>query len=121
MTAYAASTAGRFGRLIDSEQWLGRAMIGPAVIYIVLLVGFPFVLALLYSISNVTVGSVDVKFVGLRNYRAIMENPAFWVALRNTFIFTIISQVIVLVLAKILAMALMKDFRGKWLVRLLLQ
>ncbi len=120
MTASAASTAGRLGRLIDSEQWLGRAMIGPAVIYIVLLVGFPFVLALLYSISNVTVGSVDVKFVGLRNYRAIMENPAFWVALRNTFIFTIISQVIVLVLAKILAMALMKDFRGKWLVRLLI-
>ena len=35
-----------FGRLIDSEEWLGWAMIGPAVVYIVLLVGFPFLLAL---------------------------------------------------------------------------
>ena len=112
--------AGGFSRLMDSEQWLGRTMIGPAVVYIVLLVGFPFVLALIYSVSNVTVGSASMKFVGLHNYRAIMENPAFWVALKNTFIFTIVSQVIVLVLAKVLAMALMKDFPGKWMVRLLI-
>ena len=106
--------------LLDSELWLGRAMIAPAIVYIVLLVGFPFALALLYSVSNVTVGSTDFKFVGLRNFRLIMENPAFWQAVRNTIVITIVSQVIVLVLAKVLAMALMKDFRGKWLVRLLI-
>lgn len=124
MTATAAvggvARGGRLAGLLDSEQWLGRAMIAPAIIYIVLLVGFPFVLALIYSVTNVTVGSVDVRFVGLRNFRVIMENPAFWQALRNTIFFTIVSQVIVLVLAKVLAMALMKDFRGKWLVRLLI-
>jgi len=124
MTATAAvggvARGGRLAGVLDSEQWLGRAMIAPAIIYIVLLVGFPFVLALIYSVTNVTVGSVDVRFVGLRNFRVIMENPAFWQALRNTIFFTIVSQVIVLVLAKVLAMALMKDFRGKWLVRLLI-
>lgn len=124
MTATAAvggvARGGRLAGVLDSEQWLGRAMIAPAIIYIVLLVGFPFALALIYSVTNVTVGSVDVRFVGLRNFRVIMENPAFWQALRNTIFFTIVSQVIVLVLAKVLAMALMKDFRGKWLVRLLI-
>ncbi len=124
MTATAAvggvARGGRLAGVLDSEQWLGRAMIAPAIIYIVLLVGFPFVLALIYSVTNVTVGSVDVRFVGLRNFRVIMENPAFWQALRNTIFLTIVSQVIVLVLAKVLAMALMKDFRGKWLVRLLI-
>jgi len=90
------------------------------VLYIVLLVGFPFLLALYYSVSDVTVGSVDTKFVGLKNFRGIMENPTFWGAVRSTFIFAIGSQVIVLVLAKILAMALLKDFRGKWLVRLMI-
>ena len=124
MTATAAvggvARGGGLAGVLDSEQWLGRAMIAPAIIYIVLLVGFPFVLALIYSVTNVTVGSVDVRFVGLRNFRVIMENPAFWQALRNTIFFTIVSQVIVLVLAKVLAMALMKDFRGKWLVRLLI-
>jgi multiple sugar transport system permease protein len=111
---------GGFAGLLDSELWLGRAMIAPAIVYIVLLVGFPFALALVYSVTNVTVGSVDMEFVGLRNFGLIMENPAFWVALKNTILITVISQVIVLVLAKVLAMALMKDFRGKWLVRLLI-
>lgn len=117
----AAPRHGRwFSHYIDDERWLGRLMIGPVLIYITLLVGLPFVLALLYSVSNVTVGSAEAKFVGLRNFRLIMENPAFWQALRNTLIFTIVSQVIVLVLGKVLAMALIKDFRGKWLVRLLI-
>jgi len=114
------SPNGGLAGVLDSEIWLGRLMIAPAVVYIIALVGFPFVLALLYSVSSVTVGSPELNFVGLANFRRIVENPTFWEALRNTFIFTIVSQVIVLVLAKILAMALLKDFRGKWLVRLLI-
>jgi len=110
----------RLSNLFDTEQWLGWAMIGPALVYIILLVGVPFALALLYSVSNITVGTSNIHFVGFRNFRLIMENPTFWQALRNTIFFTIVSQVIVLVLAKVLAMALMKDFRGKWLVRLLI-
>lgn len=118
--APAVPSNGGLAAVLDSETWLGRLMIAPAVVYIVALVGFPFVLALLYSVSSVTVGSPELNFVGLANFRRIVENPTFWEALRNTFIFTIVSQVIVLVLAKILAMALLKDFRGKWLVRLLI-
>ncbi len=110
----------RIEGVLDSERWLGRLMIAPAVLYIILLVGFPFLLALYYSVSDITVGSIDLKFVGLKNFMGIMENPTFWQALRNTFIFALGSQIIVLVLAKILAMALLKDFRGKWLVRLLI-
>ncbi|TAL99940.1 MAG: sugar ABC transporter permease, partial [Pusillimonas sp.] len=44
----------------------------------------------------------------------------FWTSMRNTFVFTIVSQVLVVILAKILAMALFNDFRGKWIVRLLI-
>jgi len=111
---------GRLAQVLDDEIWLGRFMIAPAVIYIVVLVGFPFVLALLYSVSSVTVGSPELSFVGLENFRGIIDTPTFWQALQNTFVFTLVSQVIVLVLAKILAMALLKDFRGKWLVRFLI-
>ena len=107
-------------RLIDDENWLGAMLIAPAVAYIVLLVGFPFVLALIYSVTDVTVGNQALKFVGLRNFERIVESHTFWVALYNTVVFTLVSQIIVVVLAKILALALLKDFRGKWLVRLLI-
>lgn len=111
---------GLLQHVLDDERWLGRLLIAPALIYIALLVGFPFVLALIYSVSNITVGTRDFEFVGLDNFRHLLSSGTFWVAMRNTFIFTIISQLIVLVLAKILAMALLKDFRGKWFVRLLI-
>jgi len=110
----------RLGHFLDSEKWLGRLMIGPAILFIVAVVGFPFFLALFYSVSNITVGSESMAFVGLENFKNVIQDPTFRQALWNTFIFAIVSNVLVLVLAKVLALALLKDFRGKWFVRLLI-
>ena len=110
----------RLGHFLDSEKWLGRLMIGPAILFIVAVVGFPFFLALFYSVSNITVGSESMAFVGLENFKNVIQDPTFRQALWNTFVFAIVSNVIVLVLAKVLALALLKDFRGKWFVRLLI-
>jgi multiple sugar transport system permease protein len=106
--------------ILDRPEWLGPLMIAPAVLYIVLVVGFPFVLAILYAFSSVTVGSRTLDFVGFKNFIAVLETPKFQTALKNTFIFAITSQLLVMVLGTILAVALSRDFRGKWFVRLLL-
>jgi multiple sugar transport system permease protein len=95
-------------------------MIGPAVLYIVLVVGLPFVLAILYAFSGVTMGSRTIEFVGLKNFINVLGTAKFQTSLRNTFVFAIVAQVLVMVLGTVLAMALLKDFRGKWLVRLLI-
>lgn len=110
----------RFSYILDSEKWLGGLMISPAILFIALLVGFPFILALYYSLSDATLGSQSLGFVGLKNFKSVIKTPSFQLALKNTFIFTFVSQALVLVLAKILALALLKDFRGKWVVRLLI-
>lgn len=110
----------RLGHLRDREAWLGPLMIGPAVLYIVLLVGFPFFLALYYSVSDITIGSRSLNFVGLKNFTNVIGNTNFKTSLKNTFIFAFVSQLLVLILAKMLALALVKDFRGKWLVRFLI-
>jgi multiple sugar transport system permease protein len=116
----AAPAPRRRASLADREGWLGALMIGPAVLYIVLLVAFPFLLALYFSLSDVTLGSQDLTFVGLRNFAGVVGTPQFQTALRNTFVFSIGSQLIVIILANALALALSSDFRGKWLVRLLI-
>ena len=117
----ADSAVRRRGRpLADRPGWLGAFMIAPAVLYIVLIVGMPFVLALYYSVSDITAGSRSLNFVGLKNFADIVATSQFRTALRNTFVFAVVSQAIVLVGANVLALALMRDFRGKWLVRLLL-
>jgi multiple sugar transport system permease protein len=106
--------------VLDSPRWLGILMIGPAVLYIVLVVGLPFVLAILYAFSGVTMGSRTLEFVGFKNFLSVLETTKFQTSLRNTFVFAVIAQVLVMVLGTVLALALLKDFRGKWLVRLLI-
>lgn len=115
-----AASRGLRGRLADNERWLWRLMLAPAILYIVLLVGFPFFLSLYYSVSDVTVGSREMNFVGLESFRRVINNRTFWTALKNTLIITIVTQIFVLFFANILAMALSVDFRGKWFVRLLI-
>jgi multiple sugar transport system permease protein len=107
-------------RLADSDRWLPRLLLTPAVVYIVLLVGFPFLLSLFYSLSDATVASQEIHFVGLENFNRIVASPTFWTSLKNTVLITVISQVLVIVFANVLAVALIADFRGKWLVRLLI-
>ena len=95
-------------------------MFMPAILYIVALVGIPFVLAFLYSVGDVKVGSVGYHFVGLRNFISVMKNPTFRLALRNSFIFTITSQILVLIGANILALALKDAFPGRRFLRFLI-
>lgn len=119
-TANRSSGRRNRGTLSDSERWLGAVLIGPAVLYIVLLVGVPFFMALYYSVSDVTTGGQTMHFVGLRNFTDIIGTPNFQTALKNTFVFAIVSQIIVLILSSALALVLEKDFRGKWWIRLLI-
>ncbi|HEX2027600.1 MAG TPA: sugar ABC transporter permease [Nitriliruptorales bacterium] len=105
--------------LADREGVLAPLFLLPAVAYIVALVAIPFLLAIAFSFSDVTAGDPSFDWVGLRNYRRIFQDPVFWQSLRNTFVFTVVSMALTVVLAKALAMVLVADFRGKWVVRFL--
>ncbi|CAG9170291.1 sn-glycerol-3-phosphate transport system permease protein UgpA [Cupriavidus laharis] len=120
LSATLAHGRGSTVRAAREERWLGALMLAPALLYIALLLGFPFLLSIWYSLSDATVGSQTLQFVGLENFRRIVHSTTFWRSLRNALVFTLVSQVLVVVLAKILALALVHDFPGKWLVRLLI-
>lgn len=109
-----------FRNVWDNERVLSSLMIAPAILYIAVLVGFPLVLAILYSLSDATTGNPSIHFVGLKNFVAVIHDPVFQKSLKNTFIFTLVSQALVIVLSKILALALLQDFRGKRIVRFLI-
>ena len=120
MSAQAVNRPRQPRYLFDREGILAPLLLLPAVVYIVALVGFPLVLALLYAFSDVTVGDQSVDLVGLDNFRAAWDNPTFRRALGNTFLFTFVSQIVVLFLANVLALVLAADFPGKRLVRFLI-
>jgi multiple sugar transport system permease protein len=122
-TVTAAPPPGRLrrigGRPRDATR-LGVLLFSPAVVYLLALLGLPLALAFLYSVGDVKVGSVGYHFVGLDNFRGVIQNPSFRRALQNSFVFTASSQVIVIVCANALALALRDRFRGRGFVRFLI-
>lgn len=105
--------------LLDSERLLGPALMAPAVVYLILVVGYPLVLAFVYAFSDVTTGSQSLHFVGLQTFIAAVKDPVFLTTLRNTFVFTAISQALVVILSTVLGFVLTASFRGRWFVRFL--
>jgi len=102
------------------ERALGVLMLSPALAYIFLLVGVPVLLAVVLSVTNSTAGSLQFQFVGLQNFRSVVQSPLFQRSLVNTFVFTTVTQLLVMILGNVLARALMVKFRGRRAVRFLL-
>jgi multiple sugar transport system permease protein len=98
---------------------LASVLISPAVVFVTALVGGPLALAIWLSFTNATTG-LQGKWVGLENFRREWGNPSFQHAVWHTFLFTVISQAIVLIGAGLIAHALLKDFPGKWILRFLI-
>ncbi len=110
----------RVHHLLDRESVLGPVMLSPLLVYLVALIGLPLVFVFVYAFSDATTGSDSFGFVGLQTFQATLEDPVFRIALRNTVLFTVLAQLVVIVLATILGFVLSADFRGKWFVRFLI-
>jgi len=103
-----------------SNRKLGAVMFLPAILYVLAVVGVPFVLAFIYSVGDVKIASVGYHFVGLENFRSVLQSPTFRRSLYDSVVFTVGTQIIVLVGSTILALALKEHFRGRGLVRFLI-
>jgi multiple sugar transport system permease protein len=115
-----AKPASRFRFILDRREVLGSIFLAPAILYVLLLVGVPFLLSLYYSVSAYTIYDPSWRFVGLANFRQILQNPVFLETLGNTFLFTFGSQFLGLVLGKFGALLLLRPFPGRKLVRALI-
>jgi multiple sugar transport system permease protein len=115
-----AKPISRFRFLLDRREVLGSIFVAPAVLYVLLLVGLPFVLAVYYSVSAYTIYNPTWRFVGLANFEQIVNDPVFRETLGNTFLFTFGSQFLGLILGKFGALLLLRPFPGRRIVRALI-
>src|SRR5712692_11694106 len=104
-----------------ARRWVfGYTLLAPAVLYVGLLVGVPFLFSLYLSMSDASVGDPVARFVGLENFKAALESSAFWSSLRNTLVFTVGAAICKALLGTTLAFLLMQPFRGKKVIRALI-
>ncbi len=98
----------------------GYSLLGPAVLFMVVLVGAPFFFALYLSLSDASVGNQVARFVGLQNFVAVFHDSVFRLALRNTVVFTVVAGIFKALLGTLLAFLLTQEVRGRKLVRSLI-
>jgi multiple sugar transport system permease protein len=120
MSASAIAAPRRTARfLLDRPEVMGPLFIAPAILYVFILVALPFCLALYYAVSAYSIFDPSYRFVGFKNLTDVMSSDIFRRTLLNTFVFTIASQIIGLLLGKFAAMLLMQEFPGRAIARAL--
>jgi multiple sugar transport system permease protein len=101
---------------LDRESVLGPVFVTPALLLLVLLVAYPFVMALYFAMSNSFIGRPS-EFIGFRNFIRLWEADAFRQTFQNAFVFTGIAVAFKVVLGIVLALLLNEQLWFKRLIR----
>ena len=92
---------------------VGYAFVLPAVIYMLVFIGYPIVYNWVISLQDATAFTLKDSgraFIGFSNYKAIFSDPTFAHAIQHTFIYTIGCLVIQFTIGFLLAMFFAKKF-----------
>jgi ABC-type sugar transport systems, permease components len=113
------SRPGLGGRLrvwMDREPVLGPVLVTPALLLLLLLVAYPFVVALYFAMSNAFIGRPS-EFIGLRNFVKLWDSDVFRQTFQNAFVFTGIALAFKIVLGICLALLLNEQLWFKRMIR----
>src|ERR1700716_259115 len=102
--------------LARDQAVFGYALLAPAAVLILTLVGVPFIRALWLRFHNKLLGLEDAPWIGLQNYAVLLADSTFWQAVKNTFVFTAGSIGCKLALGLAIALVLNEalPLRGLW-------
>ena len=101
---------------LDQESILGPVFVTPALLLLLLLVAYPFLMALYFSLSNAFIGRPS-QFIGIRNFVKLWESDAFRQTFQNAFVFTGIAVAFKVVMGIMLALLLNQQLWFKRLIR----
>src|SRR6185436_6616276 len=84
------------------SKYAGYVLVLPAVIYVLALIGFPLVLGVWYSLTDVTVARAG-ECIALRNFLEATRDSSFRLAARNTLIVAVVATAAKITLSVALA------------------
>ncbi|QXC63558.1 sugar ABC transporter permease [Aquihabitans sp. G128] len=101
-----------------SERKLGWMLCAPAVFVMLLVTAYPIGYAFWLSLQRYDLRFPDDhKFVGFKNYGAVLGNSLWWQDLTNTLVITFFSVIVELVLGFALAFVMHRVIFGRSIVR----
>ncbi|MBY0371218.1 sugar ABC transporter permease [bacterium] len=95
--------------------WL---FLAPTIVTLLIVAGRPLLGTFILSFTDAQLLTLkEASFVGLKNYIAVLSDPDWWIAVRNTVTFSTASVVLETVLGLAIALVLNAEFRGRALLR----
>lgn len=101
-----------------AENALGRKLVAPAVILMLLVTAFPMLRALYLSLFSYTLTAPeDQEFVGLSNYWTALTDSLFWRDTANTVMIMLVTVAVELVIGFIFAMVMHRVIFARGVIR----
>jgi trehalose/maltose transport system permease protein len=105
--------------LLERQRRLAWYLIVPAVFVVLLVIGYPLLQVLVYSVLKYKLdGVTPPSFVGLGNYLFILSDPDFWLAVQNTLVFSVFSVTLECILGLTVALVANSKFKGRSILRI---
>ena len=107
--------------LYDRQRRLAWYLIVPAVLVVLLVIGFPLGQVVVYSFMKYKLdGVTPASFVGLENYAFVFSDPDWWRAVWNTLVFSFFSVTLETILGLAVALIANAPFKGRTFFRIAL-
>jgi len=113
-------TAGQLptiGEVLDRQGVLAYVLLLPGLLILTAFIGWPFITSLWLSVTDQSVSTSVVRFVGLDNFSDELRSQIFLQTVRNTFVYTGVTVVFKLAFGIGLAVLMNQSFRLKNLAR----
>ena len=94
------------------DPWVFLLLIAPNAILFLIFTYIPILYTIFLSFTKWDFLSPVKKIVGLSNYIKLFQDPAFWIVLKNSFVFTFSVVFIAQAIAFLLALLLNRKMRG---------
>ena len=103
-------------RLLDSKPFLVVLCLTPALGLLLVFLTYPLGLGIWLGFTDTRIGRTGV-FVGLENYQILWYDSVFWMAVRNTILYTTVATIVKFALGLWLALILNNNLPFKSLLR----
>ncbi|MGQ9630937.1 MAG: carbohydrate ABC transporter permease [bacterium] len=107
----------RFRRFFEREMIVGYLFMLPVLAFFFTIMIYPLILGIRLSFFEHSLIYPIHNFIGLENYRELLGDESFWIALKNTVLWCVTIVICNFLVGLGLALLLNRDFKGRALVR----
>ena len=116
--AAAAAAPKKKGSLQRHRTLIAYSFLLPNLIGFMVFTFVPIAFSLVLSLCDWGAGNTGIKFVGLDNFiQMFTQDKSFWISLKNTLYYTVVTVPVTLLIALLLAILVNKPIKGRTFFR----